>query len=330
MLTFDGHHVYFEDALAKYDRCAFAEAVESWDCALEKRESAHARWNRGQARLSLGDYVAFAQDYPARWDLFPNLLNEDGEFLRAHLARWNGEACDNLVLVHEMGFGDSIMLLRYVPVLQRLGFTVSLSVPPELERLAGQLAPTVCEGAQYWTPMYDVLAYLDERPSTVPMEPYLKPDPELVEQWRGRVNRERRNIGIAWSTGRWQDRDFQRAIPLSTFLGLLEGYDAEIYSLQQQGAAEAVNCGVHAFAFKDFAEVAALASLMDEVVTVDTAAAHVAGAIGHGNVTVLLPYLSSWRWLGEKNVWYSVTRCQQDRPGDWASAFAKMKDRAGD
>jgi hypothetical protein len=76
------------------------------------------------------------------------------------------------------------------------------------------------------------------------------------------------------------------------------GRRSDLHSLQVQGADEAAKFGVISHNFADLADVAALASIMDEIVTVDTAAAHVAGAIGHPNTTVLLSRFASWRWVG--------------------------------
>jgi ADP-heptose:LPS heptosyltransferase len=63
-------------------------------------------------------------------------------------------------------------------------------------------------------------------------------------------------------------------------------------------------------------------SLMDEIITVDTAAVHVAGAIGHPNVTLLLPYWSSWRWLAKP--YPQIKICQQASAGDWESALVQL------
>ena len=83
---------------------------------------------------------------------------------------------------------------------------------------------------------------------------------------------------------------------------------------------------VHVSDFEDFADCAALVSLLDEIVTVDTAAAHVAGAIGHPNVTVLLSYWASWRWEGGSPFYPWFKLCRQAAPGDWNSALAQLKE----
>lgn len=81
---------------------------------------------------------------------------------------------------------------------------------------------------------------------------------------------------------------------------------------------------VNTFSFRDFEDAAAFMVLMDEIVTVDTAAAHVAGSIGHPRITLLLPWWSSWRWRSDYPLYANMRICQQSAPGDWASALAKL------
>src|SRR5262245_65095702 len=104
--------------------------------------------------------------------------------------------------------------------------------------------------------------------------------------------------------------------------------DATLYALQPNDEGRAQRLGIVCPEYEDFADVAAVISLMDMVVCADVGALNVAGAIGHHNTHVVLPWLSSWRWLGN-NVWYPhVHRHQQTRAGDWASAFAQIGDKA--
>jgi ADP-heptose:LPS heptosyltransferase len=85
-------------------------------------------------------------------------------------------------------------------------------------------------------------------------------------------------------------------LPLETIVQRYQGQDVELHSVQKQGQEEAHSLGVTTYDFKDFADCAALMMQMDEIVSVDTAAIHLAGAIGHPHATVLLPKWHSWRW----------------------------------
>jgi hypothetical protein len=98
--------------------------------------------------------------------------------------------------------------------------------------------------------------------------------------------------------------------------------DAEIHSVQSQNGYDARRLNVHVHAFRDFADCAALMLQMDEIVSVDTAALHLAGAIGHPRVFGLLSHWASWRWLAP---WYGNVRlCRQKKPDDWSGALAEV------
>jgi hypothetical protein len=239
--------------------------------------------------------------------------------LACGLKPWQGQrlAHKHLLLTHDHGFGDTIMCLRFVPMLRRMGAEVTLMVPPELTRLAaqcGEVTDMLIE-ADYFCSFLHLLTMLKISPDTVPLDPYLTVDPGLVDKWRARIGRPA--TGVAWSVGVRYDGDYPRSISLAELTSRI-GRERTFVSVQQQGAAEADALGVANFRFEDFADCAALMSLLDEIVTVDTAALHLAGAIGHPNITALLSHWASWRWLSP---WYrNLKICRQQTAGDWASA----------
>ena len=112
------------------------------------------------------------------------------------------------------------------------------------------------------------------------------------------------------------DGDYPRACPHHLFVRHL-GDEADLIGVQQHDRPG------HGNMFPDFASFAALMSLMDEIVTVDTAAAHLAGAVGHQNVTLLLSRWHSWRW--QMPLYPNVRICVQTSDGDWDSAFAQRQ-----
>jgi ADP-heptose:LPS heptosyltransferase len=95
-----------------------------------------------------------------------------------------------------------------------------------------------------------------------------------------------------------------------------------LISVQQNAVEEAEALGVEHYRFEDFADAAVLMSCCDEIITIDTAAVHLAGAIGHPNVKLLLSHWHSWRWLSP--LYQGISFCVQDGPGDWDSALAKL------
>jgi hypothetical protein len=275
-----------------------------------------AKFNRGMILLAAGRWrEGFAQ----YWDCEQKLPFKRPQVVEA-LARgerpWLGEDLKGrkLCLRHCHGFGDSLQMLRYVPTLQEAGAEVVLDVPTELAQLARQLAPLGTSG-DFFCPILHLLHFLPITPQTVSGEPYLRVSTPPV-QVEGR-----RRIGLAWSVGKPCDGDFPREIPLELLVKAFPG--AELHSVQTQKADEARALGVHVHEFEDFASCARFMTLMDQVVSVDTAALHLAGAIGHPKVTGLLSYWSSWRWIAP---WYDNVRlCRQSKEEDWESALAQMQ-----
>jgi hypothetical protein len=202
---------------------------------------------------------------------------------------------------------------------------VVLQMPPELERLAAQCAPVTRElvDADYVCSVIMLMRVLHE---TNPA-PYLKVDEGLCQKWRQQgwmyhSSDKHKRIGLAWSVNKTSEEDYPRALPLGLLVKTL-ATEGDLVSVQQQGAAEANLLGVIHFQFEDFADCAALMSLMDEIVTVDTAAVHLAGAIGHPRISLLLSYWHSWRW---RLPWYeNVTFLCQPASGDWEGALATRK-----
>jgi hypothetical protein len=296
--AFAAHSVCIDAACSLMEHGEFAAALAELDVALSLFESPHARWDRALTLLALGRYTEAWEDYRVRWQLFGSRITTPrGEYLRNVLPPWNGEALDGrrLVVIHEAGFGDTIMLLRFVPFLQG---EIALVMPPELERLASQFASLLDEESERDVHCFtfDLPRLLGITVNTVPSGAYIAPDRELQRKWRDRLDgRARRKIGVVWSTTRpapW------RNIALETLREWLDWRypNHEAISLQQHDHETAIKNGVVAFEFSDFADVAACASLMDSVVSIDTAALHVVGAIGHRDVTALLPDLTCWRW----------------------------------
>ena len=311
-------------AVDLYQENRSEEALAMIDEAIAVRDTPQARLNRSIILLALGRWREGFAEHEARFEMMtpPRVAAA-----AARLPRWRGEDLEGkrLMLVHDAGYGDSVMCARYVPVLQAAGAEVVLSVPEPLRKLLCQLAVAVKEDAwaDYYCPLYSLPHALGQGMDGVPSGAYLYADPELVREWRLWPGMgDGRNIGLAWRVGAYVDGDYPRECPLKLLADRLRGR-GRLYSLQVNGQDEADSCGVAVPKIRDFADVAALASLMDEVVTVDTAALHVAGAIGHRRTSCLLSYWASWRFLGNR-FYPDVKLCRQARPGDWGSALAQL------
>jgi hypothetical protein len=281
----------------------FNFALQEIEKAIAIADTKNAQQNRSLILLSLG-----------RW--------REGfkEYDRAHSRKIEPIDGKRVVIVHECGFGDTIMLSRFVPNLYRVASEVVLDVPPELERLLGQLAPIGRDG-DVKLQVFSLMNVASATPSTVPRLPYLKADKDLVSEWDAMILKTRqRRIGIAWSEGHVVPEHFQRSVPLDMLVEALG--QNQLVSLQIQERHEANRLGVFCPFYKDFADVAAVIELCDEVVCIDTAAINLAGALGKP-ATVLLSHSHSWRWK-HGDLYPTVRQLVQDVEGDWVSCLAKL------
>jgi hypothetical protein len=168
---------------------------------------------------------------------------------------------------------------------------------------------------------------------TIPAEvPYLSADEAKVAEWRARLGPSRgRRIGLAWSGNPEHKNDRNRSIALEALAPVL-GLEAEFISVQKevrpsdQATLDTYGIRHYGAVLQDFEDTAALLMSMDLVITVDTAIAHLAGALGRP-VWVLLPYVPDWRWLlqREDSPWYPTARLfSQSAPGDWGGVLQRV------
>jgi hypothetical protein len=317
------------------------QALAEIDVALTCARTVLARYNRAMILLQLGRWQEGFDEFAYCEQTSPLFMRPQwAAAVEAGLKPWCGQddiAGKKLLLIHDHGFGDSIMALRFVQQLRAMGAEVVLQMPAELERLAAQVAPVTRElvDADYVCSILLLMGRIGEQCAhfvvskgggytLVEDAPYLKVQTDLRDKWRERLgDSKRKRIGIAWSVGVEHQDDYPRSIPYDQMVNALTG-DGELISVQQQSRdllLKVVKFRFEQFHFEDFADCAALMSLMDEIVTVDTAAVHLAGAIGHPRITLLLSHWASWRW--QLPLYQNVRVCQQDRAGDWDSALSK-------
>jgi hypothetical protein len=143
----------------------------------------------------------------------------------------------------------------------------------------------------------------------------------------------RLKVGLVWAGRPEYFNDRNRSIPLARFSRLSKVPGAWFCSLQKGKAGEQIDALPDwkltdwTRELRDFADTAALISNLDLIISVDTAMAHLAGAMGKP-VWVLLPYAPDWRWLmqGEQTPWYPTMRLfRQPIAGDWDTPFAQME-----
>jgi tetratricopeptide (TPR) repeat protein len=245
-----------------------------------------------------------------------------------------------IVVYHEEGFGDTIQFLRYAKLLSDAGARVIVWAPEELVRLVqGQAGIAEALTGNINLPKFDYHCPIISLPyvfgttlATIPARtPYVQADPALAREWAARLP-EGRRVGLVWSgeprsyDPAAQALDQRRSMPLTALASLTAMPGLSFVSLQMGTARSQIMSGLYdpMAEVKDFADTAAIIAGLDLVVSVDTAVAHLAGAMGKP-VFLLDRYDNCWRWLhghGD-SPWYPTLRIfRQPRMGDWASAVA--------
>lgn len=241
---------------------------------------------------------------------------------------WRGEPLRDKVLLlrTEQGHGDAIQFIRYASVLAAQGAEVLLecaqgqNLAPLLATAPGVrqvLGPEQAPRADFYCNILSLPHRLDATLETIPADvPYLRADAGRMQTWRARLAKlAGRRAGVVWAGSPTHANDRNRSCPLSALAGLFELPGWSWVSLQKGGGREQLE-GIGAARPVDwtddlasFADTAALIAELDLVVTVDTAVAHLAGALGKP-VWLLLPFAPDFRWLlgREDSPWYPTMR----------------------
>ncbi|MGH7102672.1 MAG: tetratricopeptide repeat protein [Acetobacteraceae bacterium] len=250
---------------------------------------------------------------------------------------WSGEPLGRRVLlVHaEQGFGDTIQFCRFIPLLD--GDRVALEVPRPLVRLVATLPgieSVIASGDPL--PPFDVHCPMLSLPhrigttlETIPRSvPYLIAAPGSVAIWHGRLGGARGlKVGLAWAGNPDYPADRRRSIEPTLLRALLETPGATFISLQPGAPPAGMPILTFPDEIRDFADTAALVAALDLVISVDTAAVHLAGALGKP-VWLLNRFDTCWRWLRERtdSPWYPTLRqFRQSQPGDWPGVMAAVE-----
>ncbi|MGD0540831.1 MAG: tetratricopeptide repeat protein [Tepidisphaeraceae bacterium] len=314
----------------------FDEAIHACQSAIQRKpDSPAAHLNIALAELVSGNLERGWPEY--EWRLrCPDALPPR----RISLPAWDGTRIDGktILLYSEQGFGDAIHFIRYVPMVAALGGRVVLECPasllPLLRGSAG-VDRAVATGAAL--PHCDLQCALPSLPGmfkttlgSIPAaNPYLAADAKTAESWRKRIepSGDVLQVGLAWA-GRAENRnDRNRSIRLEKFSPLANVTGVRFHSLQTNRPAN-VSFALSDWSdlLKDFAQTAALLANLDLVVSVDTAVAHLAGAMGKP-VWLLLPFPPDWRWMLNRSdsPWYPTMRLfRQTAAGDWDAVIRRV------
>lgn len=277
------------------------------------------------AALLNGEFALGWDLYQQRWAGSANMRRPD---FYQPASEWNGQdiAGQSLLVYQEQGYGDVIQFVRFLPRLQALGIRTSFYLTRELQPLVQTLGELdICDGTQpvhvHWhVALLELPRLLGINLSNIAPAPYLSVLPERASAWTQRLApwRGQFKLGLAWSGRPGHDNDVNRSFALRQFAPFMQLAGVQAFSLQvflpddSNDLAEAgnyyqlVDLTAH---WQDWGDSAAQVQQMDLVITIDSAVAHLVGALGKP-VWVLLPPNPDWRWLLERedSPWYGSAR----------------------
>lgn len=316
--------------------------------ALDPRH-VQARRNCALAHLSLGEFERGWEDYD--WCAYGVAQPADP------LPRWEGGggqalAGKRILLTARQGLGDMLHFIRYAKRLKALGARVILECPMPLLRVLGgvegvdeivaQDGPV--PAADLCVPLMALARVFRTTVATIPAEvPYVFAEGARVEAWRGRLGARgagELRVGICWQGNPHHQWDRFRSVKLERFASLARIAGVRLVSLQRGPGVEQIEAFQQMTGNalrvptdgrqetpEDLADSAALMCLMDRVITIDSATAHLAGALGRPT-WVPLSLTADWRWLTQRpdTPWYPTMRLfRQQVAGDWEGVFAAME-----
>lgn len=325
--------------LAQYDK-----SLTYYDMALiQDPANPDANFSKGTLLLLLGQ---FADGWPLYESRIQFKDRVKPTLIPSSLPLENSCNVDGktIILQSEQGFGDVIHFSRYALLLKQQGASVIIETRPPLVELLSSISPdipVIPDGksseihADYHAPLMSLPKImgtnsLDSIPS---FHPYLFADEDRITKWKHQLGEKKSaRIGLVWSGSATHKGDLRRSISLEILAPLLAGghefhcLQKEIRPLDAELIAQGLNIHRHDAHIDSFSDTAALISLMDLVISVDTSVAHLAGALGK-NTWVLLPKAPDYRWLLARSdsPWYPTLRLfRQKNRHDWAAVVAEV------
>ena len=340
----DPARIHHNLGYAYSQQCKFDKALEVLNKSIALRpDYALAHALIAQTYLSLGDFKKAWPEFSWHWK---------GQY---QPGAWKDIDFKNksILFTDVMGLGDSLQFMRYVKILKQKGaktmlFTTLKAIKPLYARCSYLDKIIIAKEdetpkADFTSPLMALPMLFDHDETSIPANiPYLDADPKLVNFWHKKLAHDANfKVGIAWHSEHKSELEkpilSRKSISLKDTYSMLKIAGASFYSLQKFDGAEELNllpADITITSFdKDFDEshgrfmdTAALIMNLDLVIAVDTAVAHLAGAMGKP-VWLVVPYNADWRWMMNRSdsPWYPKMKIfRQAKPGDWSNVAQEM------
>jgi tetratricopeptide (TPR) repeat protein len=306
--------------------------------------------SHANAHSGLGLLLLMRGDFAEGWDEYEwRMRSSERKGPRFPEIPWQGESLvgKHIYVQAEQGFGDSLQFARYLPMLAARAGKVTFRVPQQLMTVMRESLPGIAVIGERGTPtpyqcdipLMSLPRFFKTRLETIPAEVgYLRAPEDVVQRWNRRLETmPGLKVGVAWAGNPEHTNNHRRSIDLAQFEALFEVRGASFASLQFGPRAADLdllkrpNPAVLDLAseIEGFTEPAGAISALDLVITVDTSVAHMAGALGKP-VWVLLPWLTDWRWLldREDSPWYPTMRLFRQKKGEsWLDVMARVTNK---
>jgi lipoprotein NlpI len=264
--------------------------------------------------------------------------------------RWQGEPLigKSILISHEAGLGDVIQFCRYATLLKSQGVkSITLICHPALKNLFTELEdvdividfnePIPASDRDFWTPLLSIPFYCKTRLDSIPAKiPYLRAPLNSIEKWAPLIPKAKLRAGLVWKGNALFENDADRSLPsLAVLAPLWSVADIKFIGLQKGAGEDDAACNYESLPLtnlgpqlEDFADTAAVIACLDLVICVDTAVAHLAGALGKPCWVLLPDYKTDWRWLKDRtdSPWYpnSMRLFRQSSMGDWTTVVNEV------
>lgn len=316
----------------------YETALECYDIALKIDErNSDALWNRALVLLSLGDYKVGFKDFEYRFEVSNSQFNIE---LLSKFPRYKNESLynKNLLIVPEQGFGDNIQMIRYIPLFKSIGVNIFVLVLKEQKRLFKKIENIniVDFKDKSWQKKIDFYipalslpflfkTELNSIPNKVPYIKVKKRKKSIIKK-SGKLS-----VGFVWQGEKNHQNDINRSIPIEIFKEIFKLENINFYSLQlgEEGNKifnEFNNVYDCSDMIDNFYDTAQIVNELDLVITIDSAVAHLCGALAK-KTWILLPFIADWRWLIDRvdSPWYPTAKLfRVEKEREWKPLIKKV------